>query len=434
MIYGDSPSRQTERVSVEYRGRVMDELLSDRLRSAGAVLIEGPKACGKTRTARRAAASEVLLDVDANALAALAVDPGLILAGQAPRLLDEWQLGAGVIWNHVRRLVDDRQLPGQFILTGSAVPEEDARRHTGAGRFAVLRMRPMTLAESGHSSRQISLEQLLLHADTPSCPDPGLSVADIAELITVGGWPANLGRGHRAAAQANRDYLAHVREVDISCVGVTTRDPLRVERLLQSLARHTATEAKIAVLARDAAGAGEPPLSRGTTYEYLDVLTRLMLVEDQPAWSTHLRSKATLRQAPKRHFVDPSLAVAALRGSPQRLLDDLNTLGYLFESLVVRDLRVLTQPLDATVYHYRDSEGLEVDAVVALPTGEWAAFEVKLGAGQIDVAADNLRRFAATVDTTKSGVPAVLGVITAAGYGYQRADGIAVLPVGALAP
>jgi predicted AAA+ superfamily ATPase len=417
-----------------YQARVMDELLADRLRSAGAVLIEGPKASGKTLTARRAAASEVLLDVDANAVAALAVDPALVLAGKTPRLLDEWQFGADVLWNHVRRLVDDRQAPGQFILTGSAVPADDVRRHTGAGRFAVLRMRPMSLAESGHSSRQISLAQLLLHHEVPSCPDPGLSVADIAELVTIGGWPANLQRSRRAAAQANRDYLTQVREVDVSRVGNVRRDPRRIDRFLQSLARHTATEAKIAVLSEDAGEPGEAPLARTTAYEYLDVLTRLMLLEDQPAWSTHLRSRATLRQAPKRHFVDPSLAVAALRASPERLLADLNTLGYLFESMVVRDLRVLVQPLDGTVHHYRDSDGLEIDAVVALPTGQWGAFEVKLGAGQIDAAARSLRAFAAKLDTTRCGSPAVLGVITVASYGFLRADGVAVLPVAALAP
>jgi uncharacterized protein len=419
---------------VRYRKRVMDELLVDRLGAAGAVLIEGPKASGKTQTARQVARSEVLLDVDANALAALDVDPKLVLAGETPRLLDEWQIAAGTIWNHVRRLVDERQQPGQFILTGSAAPEDDARRHTGAGRFAVLQMRPMSLFESGHSTAQISLRGLLLNGDRASCANPGMTVAQAAELVTTGGWPGNLDLTLKAAAQANRDYFAQMRDVNIGQVGNARRDPNRIDRLLRSLARHTATEAKIAVLSQDAAGPAETPLARSTTYDYLDILERLRLVEDQPAWSTHLRSRATLRQAPKRHFVDPSIAVAALGANPQRLLQDIRSLGYLFESLVVRDLRILSQPLDGKVYHYRDSTGLEIDTVVQLASGEWGAFEVKLGGGQVDIAAENLLRFAALVDTSRSVAPAVLGVITVDSYGFVRPDGVAVVPIGALAP
>ncbi len=417
-----------------YRKRVMDELLSERLTAAGAVLIEGPKACGKTRTARQIARSEVLFDIDANARAAMDVDPNLVLVGETPRLLDEWQVAAGTVWNRVRRLVDERQQPGQFILTGSAVPNEDVNRHTGAGRFAVLQMRPMSLFESGHSTNQISLRGLLLEGDQANCGNPGMSVAQAAELVTIGGWPGNLDKSVQAAMQANRDYLAQVREVDVGRVGSARRDPMRINRFLQSVARHTATEAKIAVLSQDAADPDEGPLARSTAYEYLDALERLRLVEDQPAWSVHLRSKAILRKAPKRHFVDPSLAVAALAASPQRLLQDLNTFGYLFESLVVRDLRILSQPLDGTVYHYRDSAGLEVDAVVQLPTGEWGAFEIKLGSRQTDLAAERLLRFASQVDTTQCGAPTTLGVITIDSYGLMRPDGVSVIPIGALAP
>jgi predicted AAA+ superfamily ATPase len=415
-----------------YWPRVADQQLADRLAAVGAVLIEGPKACGKTETARQVARSEVLLDVDAAAQAAIAVDPELVLDGPTPRLIDEWQLAADTVWNHVRRQVDQRGLPGQFILTGSASPESSARRHAGAGRFSVLRMRPMSLFESGHSSGLMSLSAIL-SGERPSCPEPGLSVTDIAELLVVGGWPSNLGRSATTAARANRDYLTNVREVDVALVGTSRRDPHRLERFLRSLARHTATEASLTTLCSDTGGS-EGAIARTTAYDYLEVLRRLMIIEDQPAWATHLRSKATLRKAEKRHFVDPSLAVAALNVGPQRLLDDLNAMALLFESLVVRDVRVLSAALEATVFHYRDSDGREVDIVVQLPDGRWSAFEVKLGAGQVDEGAGTLLRFVHAIDTATVGPPVTLGVIAGGGYGHTRPDGVVVIPVGALAP
>jgi predicted AAA+ superfamily ATPase len=411
---------------------VADLLLRERLSSAGAVVIEGPKACGKTWTARQVAASEVLLDIDSNARAALSVDPSLVLSGPVPRLLDEWQLGGSGLWDHVRRAVDDRQQPGQFILTGSSTPADDVRRHSGAGRFAHLRMRPMSLFETGHSSAQVSLSDLIAGA-RPSCPDPGLGIADLLDRIAVGGWPANLTRSVAAAVQANVDYLAQAREVDVPALSGTRRDPARLDRLLTSLARNVATEVKIAALSRETAG-DDASLARSTIYDYLAALERLLLIEDVPAWSTHLRSKASLRKEPKRHFADPSLAVAALRSGPARLLADLNYTGFLFESLVVRDLRVLSAPLGGQVFHYRDSFGMEVDVIVQLPDGRWAAFEVKLGADRVDEAAAALTRLANAVDTRRAGAPAALGVITANGYGYVRDDGIAVLPIAALCP
>ncbi len=415
---------------MRYRPRIADRQLAERLSASGAVLIEGPKACGKTETARQVARSEVLLDVDAAAQAVLAVSPDLLLDGLTPRLIDEWQIAADTIWNHVRRQVDQRQLPGQFVLTGSSVPESSARRHAGAGRFSVLRMRPMSLFESRHSTGLMSLSAIL-SGERPTCPEAGLTLSDIAELLVVGGWPSNLERSVTAAARANRDYLANVREVDVDLVGPSQRDPHRLDRFLRSLARHTATEASVTTLCSDTGGS-EGAIARSTAYDYLDVLRRLMIIEDLPAWATHLRSKATLRQAEKRHFVDPSLAVAALHLGPQRLLDDLNALGLFFESLVVRDVRVLSAALDASVFHYRDSDGREVDIVVQLPDGRWSAFEVKLGVGQIDQGAANLLRFGRAIDTSKVGPPATLGVITGRGYGYTRPDGVLVVPIGAL--
>lgn len=397
------------------------------------MLLEGPKACGKTWTARQVAASEVLLDVDTNARAALDVAPSLVLDGDVPRLIDEWQLGGTALWNHTRRAVDDRQAPGQFILTGSSTPADDIARHSGAGRFARIGMRPMCLYETGHSSGEVSIAALLA-GDGLACPDPGLGVVDILERIAVGGWPANLTRDLDAALQHNRDYLTNAREIDVPTTVGSRRDPSRLDRLLRSLARNVATEVKISALARETQGEDEAALARTTIYDYLAALERLMLVEDVPAWAPHLRSKAATRQEAKRHFVDPSLAVAALATTPARLLADLNYAGFLFESMVVRDLRVLAAPLGGTVSHYRDSHGVEADVVLQLPNGTWGAFEVKLGPERIDAAAASLQRFKNAIDTNKSGEPTVLGVITTATYGYVRKDGVAVVPIGALRP
>ena len=414
-----------------YEARVVDAELARRLASTGAVVIEGPKACGKTATARQVAASEVLLDVDENARRAVAVDPGLVLAGAVPRLIDEWQIEPA-IWNHIRRAVDTREAPGQFILTGSAVPADDITRHTGAARLTRLRMRPMTLAEAGYSARTVSL-QALLTTGPASTPDPGLSLTSIVERLAVGGWPGLQHRTVPQALQAVRDYLDEIRRVDIGRVDQVRRDPEKVGLLLRSLARNVATCVAVSTLAADTGGA-EGALTNHTVHDYLAALERLMIIEDQPAWAPHLRSRSRLRNAPKRHFVDPSLAVAALRATPTRLLEDLELLGCLFESMVVRDLRVYAQAADAEVYHYRDNTGLEVDAIVQTAEGRWAAFEVKLGHGDLDQAAANLVKFATRVDTSKSGTPATLAVIVATGYGYRREDGVSVIPIGALGP
>lgn len=414
---------------MSYLPRVVDDELRRRLDAAGAVVIEGPKACGKTETAKRLAGSVVLLDVDAQALAAARVDPSLVLDGPIPRLLDEWQVEPG-IWNHVRRAVDERQAAGQFILTGSSVPPDDVDRHTGAGRFSFLRMRPMSLAESGHTSGQVSFSEMFAGVPVRAA-DSGMTVPRLAELITIGGWPAQQGASVGAAAQAAIDYLHQVCTVDVARVGGARRDPAKVEALVRSLARNVATEVAITTLAADA-GSADGELSRVTVSEYLTVLERLMVIEDQPAWAPHLRSTRQLRSSAKRHFADPSLAVAALRAGPDRLLQDLNFFGLLFESLVVRDLRVLSQPLGGSVLHYRDNKGLEVDAIVELADGRWAAFEIKLGQTAIDQAATSLSKFRDVVDIERRGEPAVLGVITATGYGYVRDDGIAVIPIGTL--
>ncbi|MGH7610966.1 MAG: ATP-binding protein [Candidatus Dormibacteria bacterium] len=416
-----------------YRPRVVDLELRTRLAAVGAVLMEGPKACGKTETARRVVASEVRLDVDAAARQAAAIDPSLVLGGPVPRLLDEWQV-VPALWNHVRRAVDDRQEPGQFVLTGSAVPADESTRHAGAGRFARLRMRPMSLFESGDGDAAVSLAGLLAGA-APSAAGEGVNLQRLAELIARGGWPANLRLALPHAMQANIDYLGELSRLDISRVDGVKRDPARAQRLFASIARNVATEATISTIARDSSdGAGAADWRVAASY--LTALERLMVVEDAPAWAPHLRSKARLRTAATRHFVDPALAVAALGAGPSRLLADLNYLGLLFESLAVRDLRVYAQASLGRVAHFRDSNGLEVDAVVECADGRWAAFEVKLGGEEaVNRAAASLVHFAATVDSEKRGPPAALVVVTGVGgYAYVRPDGVAIVPLVRLGP
>jgi len=415
-------------IEMSYAPRIADDELRTQLAATGAVLLEGPKACGKTETARQIAASEALLDVETDAREAAKLDPRLILPGDVPRLIDEWQL-VPEIWNHVRRAVDERVDPGQFILAGSAQPTDEETRHTGAGRISRLRMRPMSLYEVGASNGDISLSALL--AGKPaSASDPGLALEDLVGLICRGGWPAFQSLEIPQALRRVRSYLG---EVPRDTERLAGNRPERVTRLLESLARNVATLATASTLAADASRP-EDPVSNETVAGYLSSLGRLFVVEDQPAWQPHLRSRYRLRRTAKRHFVDPSLAVAALRADPSRLMRDLNFLGFLFESLVTRDLRVYSQPLDGEVQHYRDSGGLEVDAVVDLGDS-WGAFEIKLGGpGAIGDAASALLKFADRIDTSRIGPPAVIAVIVASGYGYVRDDGVQVIPIGCLGP
>ena len=414
-----------------YLPRIVDAELSELLGAAGAVLVEGPRACGKTATAMRAAASAVLLDIDENARRMVGVDPAAVLAGDTPRLIDEWQVEPA-IWNHVRRAVDQRGTSGRFILTGSAVPADDLTRHTGAGRFIRLRLRPLSLYESGRASGEISLRRLI-DGEAQRSPRTALSIAEVAELVCAGGWPGHIGKPLPAILRANRGYLDDVRRADVSRVSGGTRDPVKVGRLLRSLARNVATPVALTKIAAEVGGEGRA-LKAETAAEYLDALERLMVVEPQPAWSPHLRSRATLRQAPIRHFVDPSLAAAALRAAPGRLTADLELLGLLFESLVVRDLRVHAQAADAQVFHYREKDGLEVDAVVEAADGRWAAFEIKLGERWVDDAAGNLRRLARRMEHSDHGPPAALAVIVPTGFGSVRPGNVGVVPIGALGP
>lgn len=293
-------------------------------------------------------------------------------------------------------------------------------------------MRPMSLRESGHSVGTISLDGLMA-GRMPAVTDPGLTLTDVVDRIITGGWPRLHEMPAETATRAVRDYLDEIRRVDIVRVDGTRRDPDRVSRVLISLARNVATCVAASTLASDAGGA-DGPLDAETVRDYLTALGRLLIVEDQPAWAPHLRSRSVLRTSPKRHFVDPSLAVAAVRATGATLLRDLRWLGFLFESLVVRDLRIYAQAFDGVVRHYRDNTGLEVDAIVETGDGRWAAFEVKLGHAQVDAAAAQLLKFRDRIDTSVCGAPAMLGVIVATGVGYLRPDDVAVIPIGALGP
>ena len=415
----------------DYLPRLVDAELSDRLRATGGVLIEGPRGCGKTQTALRAAGSAVRLDRDPAARAAGLLDPALLLAGDHPRLIDEWQLVPDV-WNAARGDIDDHpDEPGRFIFAGSAVPADDATRHTGALRFTRLRMRPMSLVESGHSTGDVSLAALFAGGEARAA-DPGLDIRMIAQRIVVGGWPALIRRDPGEAQLAVQGYLDETRLVDLERLDGVRRDPENVARVLRSLARNSATEAADQTVARDVAGR-DGPIDRHTVAGYVAALTRVFVVEDLPAWSPALRSRTVLRSSRTRHFVDPSLAAAALGASPERLLRDPGTLGLLFESLVARDLRVYGQAVGASVFHYRESGGLEADVVLQRRDGAWAALEVKLGQMDIDEAAANLLRVADHVDVNAHGAPAFLAVITGRGYAYRRRDGVFVIPIGTLA-
>ena len=415
-----------------YLPRVAGGDIAGVLQRRGAVLIEGCRGCGKTWAARHFARSEARLDDESLVLLA-DTDPGAVLHGATPRLLDEWQ-NAPQLWNRVRRECDDRARPGQFILTGSASPQDDATRHTGVGRISRVLMRPMSLDEVGHSSGEVSLGCLFEGEATSALPRSDIGLRDIASFICVGGWPGSLNLDEAKARLAVSDYLSEIIRLDLrSATGVQHR-PGAVRRLLRSIAHKVATEAKTTTLASDAGG--DTPLSRATVRAYLDALEGVFVVEDQPAWSVGLRSRATLRRAPKRHFIDPSLAASLLRASPERLLCDPETFGLLFESLVVRDLRVYSQTHRAEVFHYRDDTGLEADAVIERDDGTWMAVEVKLSPAQavVDKAAKSLLRLRNKVSRSRADELAALLVVTSTGAAYRRPDGVQVAPVTALGP
>lgn len=417
-----------------YKARIVDGILDARLKSVGCVVIEGPKAVGKTATALRRAASEVRLDVDVNAREVAATDPSLVLEGDAPRLIDEWQV-VPEIWNHVRRAVDASSEPGRFILTGSTAAAEDAARHSGAGRMSRLKLRPMSLLEAGRSSGTVSLRALFDGAPARA-PRPGGTIPELVSWLCVGGWPANVEWSAADAQAAHRAYLAELARVDIRLVDGVRRDPGRVQRVLQSLARNTATEAEITTIAKDTGLAPDGvAIGRLTVTDYLDAMARLMITEDLAPWVPSLRSRARVRSSPVRHLADPCLAVAAVHASPNALMSDWSYTGLLFESMALRDVRVYLDATGGTTYHYRDNTGLEVDIIVELDDGRWGAIEVKLGENRIEEGAQSLNQFVQTVDLERVGQPSFRAVLTGANvFATRRPDGVDVLPIAALGP
>ncbi len=415
----------------KYRARVADGELADRMRSAGAVLMEGPKACGKTATAQRVAATLFRMDADDGARALVDTAPEVLLSAQPPVLFDEWQV-APKLWNLVRHEVDDLGgAPGRFILTGSSTPVDDAKRHTGAGRYSMLRMRPMSLFETGTSTGQVSLRKLFDGDFTPSL-DPGVTVPALVNCIVTGGWPALLEVPLQGAQRWISDYVRTIVEVDMPQMGVR-RDPGTLRRLLASLGRGIGTDMSTQAIANDIAGS-DRSVQRDTVAGYLDILNRLMITEDMPAWAPHMRSTTPLRKSPTRFMTDPSLGVAALGVGPGQLLLDLNATGFHFEGLVVRDLRVYAQPLGGRLSHWRDNNQHEVDIIITLDDGRWGAIEVKMNPGAVDAAAASLLRFKDKVDTAKTGEPAFLAVATTRSAALRRGDGVYVLPVASLGP
>lgn len=422
-----------------YRKRVMDGLLLKKLQAKGAVLIEGPKWCGKTTTAEEIAASKMLLartDVKENFKRLLEIDTDAALGGEAPMLIDEWQT-VPKLWDAVRYAVDSRRKMGQFILTGSAVPDREAekeREHTGTGRFAWLTMRPMTLFESGESNGSVSLAKLF---DAPEkiLEKNGLSLRDIAFLICRGGWPMAVGLPEEVALEQAFDYYDAVTKEDVTKVDGVKRASERVQRLMRSYARHQGTQASIATLREDLKSNEASALDEGTISSYLEALRKIFVVEDMPAWNPNLRSKTAIRTADTRYFVDPSIAVAALGMGPDDLMNDLNTMGFFFEALCVRDLRVFAEALNGKVYHYRDKSGLECDAVVHLRNGQYGLVEIKLGGTSlIEDGVKTLNQLASQIDTSRMKAPAFKMILTAVGeYAYRRPeDGIYVVPIGCL--
>jgi uncharacterized protein len=415
-----------------YLPRIADKLLKNALESAGAVLIEGLKWCGKTRTAEEMAASVIYMqDPDQSESYILAADtkPSLLLQGSTPRLLDEWQT-APVLWDAVRFAVDQRGDNGQFILTGSAVPVDNAVKHSGTGRISRILMRPMSLFESGESGGGVSLRSLFDGIRTIGGFST-ISIEKMAFCLARGGWPASAGREDNAILRRVYDYVDAVINNDISRVDDVEKNPARVLALMRSLARNTSTMAAITTI-RDDIAADEKSLTEKSVSSYMNALRRLFVIEDLPAWRPALRSKTAIRTSPKRHFVDPSIAAAVLRAAPDALLKDFKTFGLLFESLCVRDLRIYAQILDGEVFHYYDKSGLEADAVICLKDGRWAAVEIKMGVKEIEKAAKNLLALKDRINTDKMHEPSFLLVVTAGEPAYRRDDGVFVAPIGCL--
>ena len=419
-----------------YRARIVDSVLRDRLEAKGAILIEGPKWCGKTTTAEQQAASVLRMDNPESkeqnqSMAKL--NPFRLLSGDVPRLIDEWQL-APSLWDAVRYEVDRRGKMGQFILTGSAVPPEtDDITHSGTGRFSWLMMRPMSLYESGESSGEVSLRTLFA-GDKDIDGENVLDLDALAFVVCRGGWPQSLDLREKPALQQAFDYYDAVVRSDINRADGISKNPERVKRIMRSLARNQGSQVATTVIAGDIITNETASVNEDTVHSYIGALKKIFVVEDMPAWNPNLRSKSAVRTSDTRYFVDPSIAVASLGVGPDDLIGDLKTFGLFFEAMCVRDLRVFADSLDGTVYHYRDASGLECDAVVHLRNGRYGLIEIKLGGNDlVEQGARTLLRLKNNIDTERMSNPSFLMVVTGTGqYAYRREDGVLVVPIGVL--
>ncbi len=422
-------------INEKYRPRLIDAKIKEYLQAFGAVCVEGAKWCGKTWTSAYHSNSEILIGSPDNnfqnrKLAELS--PGLVLEGDTPRLIDEWQ-EVPPLWDAVRYEVDKRAEKGQFILTGSATPNHKGIMHSGAGRIAKIRMRPMSLFESGDSSGTVSLKSLLDGSMKQSITGE-VDLKKLLELIVRGGWPGNLDVPIKQAALLPLEYLNAVIDDDTFRIDGIKRDTKKMRLLLRSLARNESTTVTNKKLKNDIKDIDDEDLNIDTVTDYLDIFKRLFLTDNQPPFSSNIRSSVRIKQAEKRHFVDPSLACALLGATPERLLGDLETAGFMFEALCERDLRIYAEANDAKLFHYQDYAGKEIDAVVEFSDGEWLAFEIKLGANQIDAAAESLIAIRDSIAKERDGVPpkalcVICGMSNAA---YQRPDGVYVVPITAL--
>lgn len=420
-----------------YLPRITDKLLDERLKAKGAILIEGPKWCGKTTSAKEFAKSFIAMDEPDKTkqykqMAEL--NPSVLLEGETPRLVDEWQLAPN-LWNAVRYEVDKRDDFGQFILTGSAVPAEfDAYMHSGTGRISRLYMRTMSLYESKDSDGAVSLSDLFDDKEI-SCVNHK-TLDDIAFLICRGGWPISIKLEGKASLFQAIDYFDSVVKNDISRVDSVKRDVEKAKSLLRSYARHVGSQAPLETIRKDMLANQADTFDQVTLYSYIDALKKIFVIEDAPAWNPNIRSKTAIRSTDTRYFIDPSIATAALGIGPKDLIQDLNTMGFLFENLAVRDLRIYSELLDGSVYHYRDKSGLECDAVIHLRNGSYGLVEIKLGGDKlIEEGAQTLKTLSDLIDTNSMKKPSFMMVLCAqAPFAYKRNDGVYVVPITSLRP
>lgn len=420
----------------EYNYRIVDSLLQDKLEAKGAVLIEGPKWCGKTTTATQKAASILHMDnpteKDQN-LTLAKLNPLRLLKGAVPRLIDEWQI-APTLWDSIRYEVDKRGEMSQFILTGSAVPADTKDiNHSGTGRFSWLMMRTMSLYESKESTGEVSLKELFDENTNVDGENPN-DIEKLAFLICRGGWPGAIDLKEKPALQQAFDYLDGVVKSDINRADGIEKNEERVRRIMRSLARNQGSQTPTTAIANDILANDSSSVNEDTVQTYIKALKKIFVIEDMPAWNPNLRSKSAIRTSDTRYYVDPSIASASLGLGPDDLLNDLNTFGLLFETLCVRDLRIFAESLNGSVYHYRDNTGLECDAVVHLRNGKYGLIEIKLGGDSlIEEGAKSLKKLKDCIDTTKMNKPSFLMVLTGIGkYAYKREDGVLVIPIGVL--